>query len=74
MGQDVFKFDTGVFGPDFVAGVVVVFAGLVFGVFFEFDLFAFDSALLVELVLESMCVFIGPVEQVIDGHEYLSEV
>ena len=80
VGENVFQFASCVFGPQFVAGFILVFVVLFvlfFGVArvviaFAEVVLAFEGAFIVELILKALGVFIGPIEQVIDSHEYFS--
>lgn len=72
--KDIFKLDTCMFGPDLVICVIIILATLMFRVFFELNLLSFYCTLLVEFVLQSMRVLIRSIEEIVNGHEYLTEI
>lgn len=69
------------FGPQFVVGFILVLVAL-FALFFGVArvvviafagvVLAFEGAFIVELILEALGILVGPIEQVIDSHEYFS--
>ena len=69
-----FQFCARVFSPNLVTCVVLVLTSLVLSLLFLLYLLTFNCPLLVELVLQSVSVFVRTVKQIVNCHENLPQI